>query len=229
MAAFSLIGVLWFAGAPASRAWRPTVTRRRTLSGPLAATGIRRVFLVVLGTAFAWGALEFAIAAFAESAGANPGILLGLWAVGSVIGGLTFAALGWSTEPQRQIAILTLLNGAGFCLLLVATGPWMLGGLLVLTGVVNAPLVATFYILIEQLAPRGTVTEAFTWVSTTFLVGIGGGVALAGIGADLFGPRAGFVLALIGGGWSIVSALIRRRGLYPPTTLPEAGSAVSTS
>ncbi len=227
MAGFSLLGVLWFAGAGASRRWRPSDVHDRHLSGPLAASGIRRVFLVVLGVAFAWGALEFAIAAVAETEGANPGILLGLWAVGSVIGGLSFAALRWSTDPQRQLVVLVLLNAAGFCVLLVPTGPWVLAALLLVTGVVNAPLIATFYILVEQLAPRGSVTEAFTWVSTTFLVGISGGVALAGIGADAVGPRAGFALALIGGGWSIANALIRRGGLYPPR-LPqmEAGGGV---
>jgi hypothetical protein len=52
-------------------------------------------------------------------------------------------------------------------------------------------------------------------------------VALAGIGADAVGPRAGFALALIGGAWSIANALIRRGGLYPPR-LPqmEAGGGV---
>lgn len=229
MAAFTLIGVLWFTTARASREWRPTSTGHRTLSGPLAAGGIRRVFLVILGTAFAWGALEFAIAAVAEADGANPGILLGLWAVGSVIGGLAFAATGWSTEPQRQLTILALLNGVGFCVLLLPTGPWGLGALLLLTGVVNAPLIATFYILVEQLAPRGTVTEAFTWVSTTFLVGISTGVALAGIGADLVDPRAGFGLALVGGAWSIVNVLIRRRGLYPVSPIPSAAGAEAPS
>lgn len=229
MALFAVVGVLWFATARTSRAWRPTSTSHRTLSGPLAARGIRRVFLVILGTAFAWGALEFAIAAAAEADGANPGILLGLWAVGSVIGGLAFAATGWSTEPQRQLAILALLNGVGFCVLLLPVGPWGLGALLLLTGVVNAPLIATFYILVEQLAPRGTVTEAFTWVSTTFLVGISAGVALAGIGADLVGPRAGFVLALVGGAWSIVNALVRRGGLYPARQAPADAGARAAS
>lgn len=226
MAAFSGLGVAWFASARISRTWRPTRDHDRRLLGPLVAAPLRRVFLVIVGIAFAWGALEFAIAAFAQDAGVNPGILLGLWAVGSTVGGLALAAVGWSTAPQRQLKILVLLTVLGLVVLVAPVGPTYLALLLLLTGVVNAPVIATFYILVEQLAPRGTVTEAFTWVSTTFLVGISGGVAAAGIGADLVGPRAGFAIALIGGAWSIANVLFRPGGFLPrrvPTAADPSG------
>jgi MFS family permease len=187
MAVFCALGVLWFATAQVSRRWRPSTVRERRLLGPLVARPLRRVLLVILGIAFAWGSLEFAIAAFAQSSGVNPGILLALWAIGSVVGGLALAAVGWTAPPQRQLRILVVLTVLGLIALVVPVEPWTLGLLLVITGVVNAPVIATFYILIEQLAPRGMVTEAFTWVSTTFLIGISAGVASAGIGADVVG------------------------------------------
>jgi MFS family permease len=222
MAAFCAAGVLWFATARISRSWRPNPREERRLLGPLVAPPIRRVFLVIIGIAFAWGALEFAIAAFAQASDVNPGVLLGLWAVGSLVGGLVLAAVGWSAAPHRQLRILVLLTVLGLIVLVVPVDPWLLGVLLVVTGIVNAPVIATFYILVEQLAPRGTVTEAFTWVSTMFLVGISGGVAAAGVGADLVGPRAGFAIALVGGAWSVVNILYRPHGFLPRVVPPAA-------
>ena len=58
------------------------------------------------------------------------------------------------------------------------------------------------------------MTEAFTWVSTTFLIGISAGVALAGIVADHAGPHAAFWLAVAGGLFSVGATFIRHTGLY---------------
>ena len=65
-----------------------------------------------------------------------------------------------------MMGVLLALNLVGFLVIIPAPNPLILGALLVATGVVNAPVIATFYVLIEELAPAGTVTEAFTWIST---------------------------------------------------------------
>ena len=214
MAAFSLIGVTWFATSQQSRTWRSAHVGERHLLGPLTASPVRRVLAAILGLAFAWGALELAIAAYADSTDHSAGPLLAVWAVGSVIGGLLFALRRWSQPPQRMLAILLILNLVGFFVLLLAQTPWQLAVLLAVTGVVNAPVIATLYVLIESLAPRGTVTEAFTWVSTTFTVGIGAGAASAGIISDAIEPRAAFWLAVLGGGGAVLAVVVRHRGLH---------------
>jgi len=168
----------------------------------------------ILGLAFAWGALELAIAAYADATDHSAGPLLAVWAVGSVIGGLLFALRRWSQPPQRMLGILLILNFVGFVVLLLAQTPWQLAVLLAVTGVVNAPVIATLYVLIESLAPRGTVTEAFTWVSTTFTVGIGVGAASAGIVSDAIEPRAAFWLAVIGGGVAVLTVVYNHHGRH---------------
>jgi len=215
MAGFVGFGVLWFATSATSRGWRAERTGDRHLLGPLQSGPVRRVLLAILGLAFAWGSLELAIAALADSRGENPGLLLSVWAVGSVAGGLAFAARRWGGSAQRMLVILLVLNGAGFLVLPLADSAVQLGALLVVTGVVNAPVIATLYTLIEELAPRGTVTEAFTWVSTTFLAGISAGVALAGVVSDAYGPQSAFVLAIAGGGAAVLAVVLRHRGLHP--------------
>jgi MFS family permease len=215
MAGFVGIGVLWFATSPTSRGWRAERSGERHLLGPLQAGPVRRVLLAILGLAFAWGSLELAIAALADSRGENPGLLLSIWAVGSVAGGLAFAARRWRGSAQRMLVILLALNFAGFLVLPLAGDAVQLGVLLAVTGVVNAPVIATLYTLIEELSPRGTVTEAFTWVSTTFLAGISAGVALSGIISDVYGPKSAFVLAILGGGAAVLAVVLRHRGLHP--------------
>ena len=214
MAAFSATGVIWFATSHESRTWRSKHVGERHLLGPLMAGPVRRVLLSILGLAFAWGALELAVPAYAQENDASPGGLLSIWAVGSVIGGLGYAARRWTSSPQRMMGILLALNLLGFLIIFLAQTPLQLGILLLLTGVVNAPVIATFYVLIEELAPRGTVTEAFTWISTMFLVGISGGVALAGIVADAFDPRTAWWLAVGGGLFAVLTVVVRHRGLH---------------
>jgi len=215
MAGSVALGVTWFATSARSRAWRSARTGERHLLGPLQAAPVRRVLLAILGLAFAWGALELAIAALADSRGENPGLLLSIWATGSVVGGLAFAARRWGGSAQRMLVILLALNLAGFLVLPLAGDAVQLGVLLAVSGVVNAPVIATLYTLIEELAPRGTVTEAFTWVSTTFLAGISGGVALAGVVSDAYGPKSAFALAILGGGAAVGAVVLRHRGLHP--------------
>ena len=229
MAAFSAIGVTWFATSQQSRTWRSAHVGERHLLGPLTASPVRRVLATILGLAFAWGALELAIAAYADSTDHSAGPLLAVWAVGSVVGGLLFALRRWSQPPQRMLAILLILNLAGFFVLLLAQTPWQLALLLAVTGVVNAPVIATLYVLIESLAPRGTVTEAFTWVSTTFTVGIGAGAASAGIISDVLEPRAAFWLAVLGGGGAVLAVVVRHRGLHSTDDTHRAANHVDVS
>ena len=218
MAAFSALGVTWFATSAQSRSWRSQHVGERHLLGPLTAGPVRRVLLSILGLAFAWGALELAIPAYAQEHGVSPGGLLSIWAVGSVIGGLGYAARRWGGTTQRMMGVLLALNLAGFLILFLAQTPLQLAILLLITGVVNAPVIATFYVLIEELAPTGTVTEAFTWVSTTFLVGISGGVALAGIVADATDPRMAWWLAVGGGLFAVLTVAVRHGGLHATAT-----------
>ncbi|MGI9116082.1 MAG: MFS transporter [Gaiellales bacterium] len=219
MAGFSAFGVVWFATSRESRVWQAHHEGERHLLGPLTAGPVRRILLSILGLAFAWGALELAIPAYAQEHHVSPGGLLSIWAVGSVIGGLAYAARTWGGTTQRMMGVLLALNLAGFLVLFLAQSPLQLAILLLVTGVVNAPVIATFYVLIEELAPPGTITEAFTWVSTTFLVGISGGVALAGVVADAAGPRAAWWLAVAGGVFAVLTVVVRHGGLHARTAV----------
>ena len=59
--------------------------------------------------------------------------------------------------------------------------------------------------MVERLAPAGTVTEAFAWLSTAAAIGTAAGAAGAGPLAEAMGPVAAFVLA---GGAGVVATLL---------------------
>jgi MFS family permease len=126
--------------------------------------------------------MEVAIPAHAEHLGhaSAAGILVALWSVGSIVGGLWYSGLTLRTPAYRQYGILMLLNVAGFASILLATGLVSLGALLLFAGLFIAPLTAVEFLLVTKLAADGTQTEAFTWANTAVYLGFAVGSALAG-------------------------------------------------
>jgi MFS family permease len=93
---------------------------------------------------------------------------------------------------------LLALVVAGIALLAVANGLTQLGAGMVLAGLGIAPAIACLYLLVDRLAPAGTVTEAFTWVTTAFSTGFAIGNALGGSLVHRVGTDRSFLIAAAG-------------------------------
>ena len=95
-AAVVLIGVAVFlAMMPADERRRaPSAGRARSRLGALSAPGIRTLVLAMVPVGFAFGSLEVALPAFADSHDKREvaGVLLACWSVGSGVGGLIYGA-----------------------------------------------------------------------------------------------------------------------------------------
>ncbi|MER7971483.1 MFS transporter, partial [Streptomyces sp. NPDC096080] len=100
---------------------------------------------------------------------------------------------------------LTLMPGAVWMVLLSA-----------LAGVFLAPALACAFVLVDRHAPAGTVTEAFSWLVTTFTVGASVGTGLAGPVVEAGGARWGFVVPGLAGGVSLLVLLVTTRVLSGP-------------
>ena len=186
-AVITAVGTLALATAPAVRTTYRAVPRVSTDAAPRRRSPLRtRGMVVVLAVAFvqaaAYGIMEVAIPAHAEHLGhaSAAGILVALWSVGSIVGGLWYSGLTLRTPAYRQYGILMLLNVAGFASILLATGLVSLGALLLFAGLFIAPLTAVEFLLVTNLADDGTQTEAFTWANTAVYLGFAVGSALAG-------------------------------------------------
>jgi predicted MFS family arabinose efflux permease len=94
----------------------------------------------------------------------------------------------------------------------------------VLSGVFLAPSLACAFVVVDRHAPRGTVTEAFSWLVTTFGVGAALGSAVAGPAVELAGTAAGFAVAAAGGLVALLVLLVTGRALRAPLD-PGAGAA----
>jgi MFS family permease len=78
-----------------------------------------------------------------------------------------------------------------------------------------APTYSSLYAMVEEVAPAGTVTEAFAWLATAAAIGSAAGAAAAGPLAERVSPTAAFVLAAGAGAVALVVAALRARTLAP--------------
>ncbi|MFJ2094721.1 hypothetical protein ACIOEW_36525 [Streptomyces sp. NPDC087901] len=97
------------------------------------------------------------------------------------IADMTYGALGWSAAAP--IKAVLLCGGMAGAYWLVALVPGPLGVCLVAvgTGVFFAPLLTVAFGMVGELAPEGTVTEAFAWLVTLIGAGIAAGSAVSGL------------------------------------------------
>lgn len=190
-AVLSPLGILAFAAHPAVRSWRGEERSER--GGALRGPGVR-VLVVVFGlVGAAFGAVEVAVPASADAGLA--GVLLALWGAGSLAGGLIAARAPAPADASRRLRRLLVALAAGHLLLVPATGPVALALLIPVAGLAISPTFACTFGLMEDLAPAGTLTEAYTWLSTGITGGIAVGTAVAGALAQQSGPAAGFAFA----------------------------------
>ena len=70
---------------------------------------------------------------------------------------------------------LSFLLALGFVPLLFTTSIAEAVPLMALSGLALAPVTAALYSLVDEIAPPGSATEAFTWMITSITSGAAGG------------------------------------------------------
>src|SRR5215204_86418 len=165
--------------------------------GALAAPGIRTLVASMLPVGFAFGALEVALPAFADAEGAPElaGVLVAIWSLGSVAGGLTYGARPRRAPLANVHLRVALLLPLSFLPLALASSPAAMALLVVPAGVLIAPLIATRNELAGRVAPAGSRTEAYTWPltaladATSWQAAVLVAAAAAAIGASISAGR----------------------------------------
>ena len=223
-----LAGTVAFAREPVTRAWRSVAAAGpRLRGGSLRAPAMQTLVIVLVGVGALFGAAEVGVAAAAERLG-TPGIagpLLGLWGVGSLLGGLVATRLGGGARGAGGLAVLLGALCAGHLALAAASvSAVALAAGLLLAGSAIAPAYATIYAMVDRAAPAGTATEAFAWLATAVAIGASIGAAGAGAAADHAGPAAAFVLAGGGGALGLL-AMALGAGALSGRTEPAAPAA----
>jgi MFS family permease len=184
-AALGLAGVAVFVVASPVRAWRAE-PRVPDWLGPLRNKGLVVLLGSISGAGFALGVLNVFVISYAERHAVPGGapVLLALNGGGALAGALAYGVIRWRAPVARRVVVAAGGMVFGYGLLAIVPSPPYLAGLMVLTGLFLAPLLTATFLLIGQLAPRGTVTEAFAWLITLFACGSSAGSAIVGVVLD---------------------------------------------
>ncbi len=193
-AIFSLVGTLAVALHPAVSA--PGLRLARTGSAHSAA--LFSLVLVGLLLVFGCAMVQIGVVGFATAhkAPGQSGLLLAVWSLGAITGGL---CAGTRVNAAGEAGLMGALGASGAGLLLVIAAPdiALLYPLIFLAGLGLVPALGAMYNLAGKLAPAAGAVEAFGWLSGGTQTGIAGGSALGGVVLQHFGTRTTFAVAAV--------------------------------
>ena len=174
----SVAGTLGFATARLARGWR-SEHDERPRAGALAAPGMRTLMLAIVPTGISFGALEVAMPAFAVAHG-HRAALAGSscsprWRPAACSAASGTADATGAARPCARFIVLQAIFAVGLLPLVLADSLPLMALLMVVAGLALAPVAAAGYLVVDRIAPRGTVTEATTWVMTANVAGGGAG------------------------------------------------------
>jgi MFS family permease len=210
-AAVTLGGTLAFAASALTRR-APRLAAGGGRRGALASPGLRLLLLTAVLMGACIGALEVGFPSLAVHAGAPrlAGVLLSLWSVGSMAGGLWYGARAWRGRVEVRYAALLATIALTTAPLLAVHGvaPALVAS--ALSGVAYAPALSCQMALVQAAAPAGAITEAFTWSTAAIAAGIAGGAALAGWLVEAAGVGVPFALGCAAAGAAAALSFARR-------------------
>ena len=219
---FGVLGALSVVVSPPSRAWR-SAPREAHWLGALRSPGLLVLLGAFLAVGMALGSIAVAAVAYADGHGGDAvyGWLMAAIGLGALVGGTAYGARQWSGAPERRLRVLVALLAVCYLPLTLMPGPVAMTVLAAVAGLFLAPCLACAFVLVDRHAPRGTVTEAFSWIVTTFTVGSSVGTGLAGPVVEWGGAVWGFAVPGVAGAVSLLVLLATGRVLAAP-----AGRAV---
>lgn len=220
-----------FVMQPASRNWVP-IRKASGYGGATRSAGIQ-TFIVVLGmVGGVFGVVDVALPAAMKALHdtAAAGLMLGLWGLGSLLGGVLVTRFFKSLldGPRGLITLLVLLAILHGSLTGATRSVALMSVLVTLAGATIAPTYTNIYSAVDSLVPRGAATEAFSWLESAVTGGSAAGAALAGVLAQHFGADRAFLAAAAFGLAAVVATLARITTIrLPGDTRPSRFGATS--
>ncbi len=197
--AIMLLGGFWFISSPEVGRVRIPRSKRRfgvVLTRPPVLLATVVGFLLIGSCA----AVEAGVVATFDEGSPLSGIVLAIWSVGSLVGGLAFGHVPigpWATA-RRMLLVFIGVTLSSFML----WSPWALSVTLLIAGVGIAPALAVLFAIVSASVKFSDTAEAYGWVGTGQLIGAALGSALAGFLIDGFGAVGAFwaaaIFALVG-------------------------------
>jgi len=212
-AAMSTTGAIVLARSAEIRGYVP-VERSGTRRGPVRAPGMPRLLLSGTALMFGLGCLEVGVPAFADRLGSPSmsGVLIAVWSLGSVIGGLWFGARHPQLALSKQYRWALFAVVVGMLPLVLADNLLVLGAMLFLGGTTLAPTLTVQNSLVSVLVPSGAATEAFTWMTTVAYGASAIGAGATGVVVESsFGVSGALALAALASVAALAISLVPGR------------------
>ncbi len=189
--AILISGGAWFILSP--EVGRVRIPRsRRSIGKVLAKAPVLLATVVGFLLIGACAAVEAGVVATFDHGGLEAGIVLAVFSVGSLAGGLVSGRIPISPWAMaRRLLIVTV----GLALTMVSLNVWWLGGSLIFAGIGIAPALAVLFAMTSASVKFSDTAEAFGWVGTGQLIGAAAGSAIAGFLIDDIGPRGAYIAA----------------------------------
>ena len=150
----------------------------------------------------ACAAVEAGVVATFGHDGLEAGVVLAVFSIGSLAGGLTFGHIPigpWAMA--RRFAVVA----GGLALTTISLNIWWLGGSLILAGIGIAPALAVMFAMTSASVKFSETAESFGWVATGQLIGAAAGSAIAGFLIDGIGPQGAYWAAT---GFAVVGVIV---------------------
>ena len=205
--AFLVGGGIWFISSPEVGRVRIPRSKRNlgaVLKKPAVLLATTTGFLLVGACA----AVEAGVVSAFGDSGPQAGVVLGLFAAGSLIGGLALGhiPIGPWALARRMFAIFV-----GMSLAAASLNFWWLSVTLLIAGVGIAPALAVMFAIVSSSVRFSETAEAYGWVGTGQLIGAAIGSAVAGFLIDTFdAPGAFWVAATFAGLGFLIPTIFRR-------------------
>ncbi|GAA1770613.1 MFS transporter [Nocardioides hankookensis] len=202
----------------AQRGTAPPAHPRDSTTGPRPPMPWRSVVplaIVCAALGVLFGAAEVTTVAFAEERGhkAVSGLLLALWALGSLTAGAITGAIHWRRGPSVRVRWGALGMACAMVPLYFIDAIPVMAVVLLVAGFAIAPTLIGAMSLTESVVPSGRLTEGMAIMQTGLVAGVAPGATLSGLVVDHQGASAAYLVSV---GAGLVAALAAQ-------TLPRSG------
>jgi MFS family permease len=199
--AILISGGAWFILSP--EVGRVRIPRsRRSIGKVLAKPQVLLATIVGFLLIGACAAVEAGVVATFDHGGLEAGLVLAIFSIGSLAGGLSFGHIPigrWAMARRMTIVAV------GLSLTALSLNIFWIGGTLFLAGIGIAPALAVLFAMTSASVKFSETAEAYGWIGTGQLIGAASGSAVAGFLIDGVGPQGAYVAAA---GFAIMGAVV---------------------
>ena len=194
---FASSAVPLFLLSPAPRYFKISRDVERHLLGPLTEPRLLLIYATTAALTFMFGMIEVGYPGFATGLGhpALGGALLACCSIGSALGGFAYGGMRFAAPVERQLSRFMLAMVLPLAAQAWAVSVWLFAPLAFACGLLIAPSLTALTLLVTRRAPERYAAEAFTWLSTCVVIGIGAGMAVGGQLVEVVGAWSTFAAA----------------------------------